>query len=55
MTDGLKSSEFWLSAGAIVTATILCALGKVDSAMWATVVAPASAGYAISRGLAKKV
>lgn len=54
MSEGLKSTEFWLSVASIATATILCAISKIDASMWATVVAPIGAGYAISRGLAKK-
>ena len=55
MKDGIYTTEFWLSVLIIIAASVLCAFDKIDAQMWATVAGPVGAGYAISRGLAKRV
>lgn len=51
---GVRTSEFWLSAGVIVCATVLVALGRLDADMWALVSIGGSGAYGVSRGLAKR-
>lgn len=54
MKEGIYTTEFWLSVGSIVAATVLCAIGKIDATVWAATVVPSAAGYTISRGIIKK-
>lgn len=51
---GLQTTEFWLTAVVVICATVLCALGKLDATAWTGATGATSAGYAISRGLAKR-
>jgi hypothetical protein len=54
MTDGMRTSEFWLTLAAIVAATAGLLLGKIDADLWAVVVTGGSGAYAISRGITKR-
>lgn len=53
MKNGLKTSEFWLSALVIVGASVLAALDVLSSGEWTTAIASAVGAYNVSRGLAK--
>lgn len=55
MKEGIRTTEFWLSLGVIVCATILRALGEIDTAAWTTVAAGGSGVYAIARTVTKRV
>jgi hypothetical protein len=50
---GWQTTEFWISLVTLVCATVLVAMGKIDSGVWAAAAGVSSAGYALSRGLAK--
>ena len=52
MTNGMKSTELWVSLGAMGLAAWLASIGIAETVIWA-VVSPA-VGYGLSRGLAKK-
>jgi hypothetical protein len=54
MTDGMRTSEFWLTLAAIAAATAGLLLGKIDADLWAVVVTGGSGAYAISRGITKR-
>ena len=51
MTDGLKSSEFWLAIAFLITAIVLFKMGAPVESVIA--IAVPSAGYSIGRGIAK--
>lgn len=51
---GHLTTEFWLALAAIAAAVLLCALDKIDGDAAMAAVAAASAGYGLSRGLAKR-
>lgn len=53
MTNGLKTSEFWLSAIILVSASILTALGHLSDGQWTVIVTGVTGAYGISRGIAK--
>lgn len=54
MTDGMKTSEFWITILIILCATGSLFFDKIDSQIWVTCLGFSGGGYAISRGLAKK-
>lgn len=54
MTDGTRTSEFWISILVLVAATVLVAIGKLEADQWMIVATGSAGAYAISRGLAKK-
>ena len=51
---GYTTSEFALAVVVVLCASVLCGLGKIDADAWSLVAGGSSAGYAISRGLAKR-
>lgn len=53
-TPGSTSSEFRVSIFTVIAASILLALGKIDSNIWLAANGLVSLGYGVSRGLAKK-
>jgi hypothetical protein len=59
ITDGMRSSEFWLAMATKVVALILIAFGSYTDntemvTMGIALIGTAGGTYAISRGLAKK-
>lgn len=54
MTPGAKTSEFWLTLGTIVAATILTALKVIGPEVWAAVVLGGSGAYTASRAVVKR-
>lgn len=54
LTEGTKSSEFWLSALTIVASTVALVVGAISEEAWQITVTGSVGSYAISRGLAKK-
>ena len=54
MTEGMKTSEFWLTLVLIIAATLLAWGGTITEQTWLLVSTGGAAGYSISRGLAKK-
>lgn len=59
MSKGFKSTEFWLSAAAALCGLLMSAgvfddTGTVMKALGLGAAALASAGYSVSRGMAKK-
>jgi len=55
MTNGMKSSEFWLTLMGNVAAVLLTVSGVVDPKVAGIMVVVSNGLYAISRGFAKKV
>jgi hypothetical protein len=55
MTEGMKSSEFWLAALTLVCVTVLLGLGKITAQDLGAILGltGSSLGYSVSRGLAK--
>lgn len=53
MTEGTRTSEFWIAVLVIVAATGLVFTGSLDADNWQWAVGLVASGYAISRGLAK--
>lgn len=53
MTEGMKTSEFWVTIATIAAATLLCAIGKITPELWAFVAVGGVGTYSISRGVAK--
>lgn len=51
---GWQTSEFWLSALALVCATVLRLTQNIDADAWMVVVTGSTVGYGVSRGLAKR-
>ena len=54
MTNGMKSSEFYLSVVGTLALTVLAWNGTIDGETAATGIAALCGAYGISRGLAKK-
>lgn len=54
MKPGYKTSEFILAVLVIIAATTLMLVAKIGPEEWKWAVSSASAGYALSRGIAKK-
>jgi hypothetical protein len=53
MTDGWKSSEFWLQVAVIACATLLLAMDKINSEMWAIVAGVNGGAYVLGRSFVK--
>jgi len=59
LKSGIKTSEFWLSAAAAIVGLLMTSGVFADASIWSkglglAAAALASAGYAVSRGMAKK-
>lgn len=52
-TNGLKTTEFWLSVLTIVAGTVALLTGNIDADKWIFVITGAAGAYNLSRGLAK--
>lgn len=53
MTNGTQTTEFWLALAVVLGATVLLFANRIDQDTWKWAVAFPTAGYALSRGLAK--
>ncbi len=53
MTDGMRTSEFWVSLVVIVGGTVLAAIGKLTPE-WTALATGTTGAYAVARGLAKR-
>lgn len=55
MTEGMKSSEFFVTIALLCTSIVFVAMGEREYAGWALIGAGLGAGgYAVGRGIAKK-
>lgn len=53
MTEGMRTSEFWLSVSVVVSALALALTGNVSGEIALGAIAATGAGYSVGRGLAK--
>ena len=53
MKPGYATSEFWLALATIVAAVVLSVLNKIDGTAAMAAIGAATAGYSLSRGVAK--
>jgi hypothetical protein len=53
MTEGMHTTEFWLSITVIVSALALSLTGNVSGEIALGAIAATGAGYSVGRGLAK--
>lgn len=54
MTEGMKTTEFWLAVVVMVCATVLAFAGHISDAQWMQVMSIVVGAYAVGRGLAKR-
>jgi len=50
---GTRTTEFWLALAALLCASVLLGLDKIDATVWVAVAAGVSGFYSVGRGLAK--
>lgn len=50
---GTSTTEFWMSIAIVLTATVLTAIGKLDSNSWGMIVGGLAGVYTMGRSLAK--
>lgn len=52
-SEGVYTSEFWLTVLVIVAATVLRALGDISEDIWAIAIGVQGGAYSLSRGISK--
>ena len=53
LTEGYKTTEFWVTIVTIICATVLAAMDSISGQAWALAVGVNGAGYSLSRGVRK--
>lgn len=54
VTEGMRTSEFWMALAVLAAATILTLAGKLTDEQWTAFATVLAGSYGISRGLAKR-